>query len=150
MLFMHSGHFFVKKRLQIQSVYVIVNTSADDTTLPDIIRRGFSLKINEQQPLTEAVYYLLLAFEKPLHGYGAMQYVEEISGNRVKLGPGTLYGAIKTLVEKAWIELIPATKDTRKKEYVLTEIGNDIVEAEIKRLEELVMNGKKIMRGEQP
>lgn len=106
------------------------------------------MKIDDQQPLTEAVYYLLLAFETPLHGYGAMQHVEEISGNRVKLGPGTLYGAIKTLVGKAWIEIVPTTTNTRKKEYVLTEIGKEIVEAEINRLEELLLNGKKIMRGE--
>lgn len=106
------------------------------------------MKINEQQPLTEAVYYLLLAFETPLHGYGAMQYVQEISGNRVKLGPGTLYGAIKTLLEKDWIELISAPEDTRRKEYVLTDIGLAIVVAEIRRLEELVTNGKKIIRGE--
>lgn len=100
------------------------------------------------EPLTEAVYYLLLAFKTPLHGYGAMQYVEEISQNRVKLGPGTLYGAIKTLVGKAWIELVPATKNTRRKEYVLTEIGEEVLQAEMKRLEELLLNGQKIMGGE--
>jgi len=99
------------------------------------------------EPLTEAVYYLLLAFKTPLHGYGAMQYVENISGQRVKLGPGTLYGAIKTLVEKAWITPVPASEHTRKKEYVLTEIGEEILQAEMKRLEELLMNGRKIIGG---
>lgn len=99
-------------------------------------------------PLTEAVFYMLLAFRVPLHGYGAMQYVKEISADRVKLGPGTLYGAIKTLVEKGWIELIDPANSSRKKEYVLTEVGREVVFAEITRLEELLTNGKKIMRGE--
>lgn len=109
---------------------------------------GISLDNEQYEPLTEAVYYLLLAFKTPLHGYGAMQYVEEISHKRVKLGPGTLYGAIKTLVEKGWIKLVPATKNTRKKEYVLTEIGEEVLRAEMRRLEELLANGQQIMRGE--
>src|SRR5699024_3035294 len=99
------------------------------------------------EPLTEAVYYLLLAFKTPLHGYGAMQYVENISGQRVKLGPGTLYGAIKTLVEKAWITPVPASEHTRKKEYDLTEIGEDILQGEKQLHEDLFTNEKKIIGG---
>ena len=58
---------------------------------------------NSNNALTEAVYYILLALLSPLHGYGIMQNVEQLSNGRVKLAAGTLYGAINTLLEKGWI-----------------------------------------------
>lgn len=94
--------------------------------------------------LTEVVYYILLSLFTPLHGYGIMQNVKELSGGRVDLGPGTLYGAINTLLGKGWIEPVAGDGNSRKKEYVITEIGKHIIEGEIKRLEELIANGKKI------
>lgn len=100
-------------------------------------------------PLTEAVYYILLAVQQPMHGYAIMQYISKISHGRVKMGPGTLYGAIKTLLNKGWIELFQVKDESRKKEYVLTEDGLNVVLAEITRLEELINNGKVIMRGEE-
>ena len=47
--------------------------------------------------LTEAVFYILLSLDTPLHGYGIMQNVEHLSGGRVRLAAGTLYGALATL-----------------------------------------------------
>ena len=47
--------------------------------------------------LTEAVYYILLSLMEPLHGYGIMQNVERLSGGRLRLAAGTLYGAISTM-----------------------------------------------------
>lgn len=99
-------------------------------------------------PLTEAVYYILLSLYKPLHGYGIMQNVKEMSNGRVSLGAGTLYGAINTLLGKGWIVPEPGDDDSRKKEYRITDLGKEMVEIEIKRLEELAMNGKIIIRGE--
>lgn len=98
-----------------------------------------------QAPLTEGVYYILLSLYEPRHGYGIMQYVAELSAGRVELGAGTLYGAIKTLVEKKWI--IQLDGDGRKKEYIITDNGKAIVEQEIKRLAELYNNGQKMIGG---
>jgi DNA-binding PadR family transcriptional regulator len=50
--------------------------------------------------LTEAVFYILLVLHKPLHGYGIMQETEIMSGGRLKLSAGTLYGALSSLLEK--------------------------------------------------
>ena len=94
--------------------------------------------------LTEVVYYILLSLFSPLHGYGIMQNVKELSGKRVDLGPGTLYGAINTLLSKEWIEPVKNSDSSRKKEYIITSAGKTIIKAEIKRLEELLENGKKI------
>ena len=55
---------------------------------------------NFQPALTEAVYYILLSLLHPLHGYGIMQNAEQLSGGRVRLAAGTLYGALNTLLER--------------------------------------------------
>lgn len=99
---------------------------------------------NERGALTEAVYYILLALNTPMHGYGIMQFVKEISNGRVNLGPGTLYGAISTMLSKGWIKALEQESDSRKKEYEVTDLGRSVVLDEIKRLEELLDNGKRI------
>lgn len=98
----------------------------------------------ERGALTEAVYYILLSLYNPMHGYGIMQNIKDMSNGRVSLGAGTLYGAINTLLEKRWIKPASNEKGSRKKEYQITELGKEIVAAEILRLEELVSNGKQI------
>lgn len=98
------------------------------------------------RPLTETVFYVLLALHTPLHGYGVMQYVSDISGGRTNIGPGTLYGALTTLVEKGWIRPVDGDAGDRKKEYVITDAGRDAVEMELGRLEELLRNGERIAR----
>lgn len=95
--------------------------------------------------LTEAVYYILLSLYTPLHGYGIMQNVLKISNGRVNLAAGTLYGALTTLQEKRWIIALEDDESSRKKMYEITDLGRFIVEAEIKRLEELVVNGREIV-----
>lgn len=102
----------------------------------------------ERGALTEAVFYILLSLYEPRHGYGIMQNIKEISNGRVSLGAGTLYGAINTLLEKEWIQPIPNEEDSRKKDYQITELGKQMVNAEIVRLEELIKNGKKVIGGE--
>ena len=95
--------------------------------------------------LTEAVYYILLSLIQPMHGYGIMQNVEQLSNGRVKLAAGTLYGAINTLLEKGWIISLPGEKDSRKKEYQITDQGKQTLETEITRLRELIENGNRIL-----
>lgn len=96
--------------------------------------------------LTEAVYYILLALIEPLHGYGIMQRTATLSNGRLYLSAGTLYGALSTLMEKGWIEQIRTPADSRKKQYIITAIGRQVVEQELLRLNELVTNGKSILK----
>lgn len=98
--------------------------------------------------LTEAVYYILLSLMEPLHGYGIMQNVEELSGGRLHLAAGTLYGAISTMQEKGWITALDGAADSRKKEYVITDIGREVLRAEYARLKELVENGRAVLEKE--
>ena len=68
-----------------------------------------------------------------------------MTGGRVNLGPGTLYGAISTLVDRGWITLYSAEEGSRrKKEYVITDQGRAAFAAELARLRELVRNGEKM------
>ncbi len=96
--------------------------------------------------LTEAVYYILLSLLEPRHGYGIMQNAESLSNGRVKLAAGTLYGALNTLLDKGWITALPGEKNSRKKEYVITETGRETLRQELTRLEELVTNGKALLK----
>jgi len=98
--------------------------------------------------LTEAVYYILLSLYEPLHGYGIMQKVEGLSGGRVRLAAGTLYGAIATLLEKRWIQALPGGAGGRKKEYGITREGKEAVRGELRRLRELIGNGERIAGGD--
>ena len=98
-----------------------------------------------QQALTEAVFYIMLSLLRPLHGYGIIQNVAELSKGRVRLAPGTLYGALNTLVDKGWIDALPENPESRKKEYVITTAGKGILAEEIERLSELVENGRKLL-----
>ena len=91
--------------------------------------------------LTEAVYYILLSLIQPMHGYGIMQNVEKLSGGRLRLAAGTLYGAVSTMQEKGWILALSKDGDSRKKEYMITDLGREMLQAEYERLKELVKNG---------
>lgn len=98
--------------------------------------------------LTEAVYYILLSLQQPRHGYGIMQFVQELSNDRVKLAAGTLYGALSSLVDKGWIESIDQEAG-RKKEYIMTNQGRVRLQQELDRLKELVRHGQETMGVEQ-
>ncbi len=96
-------------------------------------------------PLTEAVFYILLSLRHPNHGYGIIQETDELTGGRVVLGAGTLYGAIQTLEKKGWIKVYSEDAGSRKKkEYLITELGKEIFAAERGRITELAENAKKM------
>ena len=102
----------------------------------------------QQSALTESTYYILLSLVEPRHGYGIMQMAEQLSHGRVRLAAGTLYGALTALCEKGWIRLLPSEEESRKKEYILTPKGREVLEAELERLRELVANGENVLKEE--
>jgi DNA-binding PadR family transcriptional regulator len=99
--------------------------------------------LDNNTPLTEALFYILLAVRTPNHGYGIIQDVSEMTDKRVTLGPGTLYGAINSMLAKGWISLYSEDKESRKKkEYLITNTGKKIFQSEVTRLNELIKNAK--------
>ncbi len=103
--------------------------------------------MNYEMALTESTYYILLSLCEPQHGYGIMQRTEQLSGGRVRLAAGTLYGALNSMSERGWIRLLPGESGSRKKEYCLTEEGLLTLKNELDRLRELVDNGEKVLEG---
>ena len=94
-------------------------------------------------PLREPTFYILLSLSPgPKHGYAILKDVEELSEGNVLLGTGTLYGAIKRLLDRGWIrrvnDPIPNGTDRERKAYALTEQGRRVLNAEIARLQKLV------------
>lgn len=90
-------------------------------------------------PMTEAMYYILLAMLKPGHGYGMMQRIKELSGGRLVMGPGTLYGVLNRMLSDGWIIL--AGEEGRRKNYVITDAGREALLMEYERLKRLVADG---------
>jgi len=94
-------------------------------------------------PLTESTYYILLALVEPLHGYGVMQKVDAVSQGMVKIGPGTLYGAFQSLEKENLI--VKVGEEERRKIYVLTDKGRELLKEQIARLEILTQNGLAVL-----
>lgn len=120
----------------------------DDITVSDITTDEGVSGAMENLALTEAVYYILLALNEPMHGYGIMQFAERMSHGRVRLAAGTLYGALNTLCEKGWIEEMPVEAGSRRKEYCITDVGRRVLDGEFERLKQLVACGKAILGDE--
>jgi DNA-binding PadR family transcriptional regulator len=93
-------------------------------------------------PLTEATGYILLALVEPLHGYGAMQKIAQMSEGTVNVGPGTLYGAFATLEKDGLI--IKTGEEQRRISYTLTARGREILQEHLRRLEIMVRYANKL------
>ena len=98
--------------------------------------------IMKNSPLTEATYYILISLTEPLHGYGIMKKVGEMSQGRIKLAAGTLYGALNTLQSNKLIKPVGEEESNRRRKlYIRTQRGTELVKFEIGRLKEMVDNG---------
>lgn len=107
-------------------------------------------------PLPSAAFQILLALvDEDLHGYGIMRRVEEQTEGRMRLGPGTLYSSIETLLEGKFIEEVGVREDgklghERRRYYRLTSAGRKLARSEAERLADLLRaaRAKKVLRGE--
>lgn len=107
-------------------------------------------------PLPPAAFQILLALiGEELHGYGIMRQVEEQTAGRVRLGPGTLYGSIQTLLEEKLIEEVERQdhqlpRDERRRYYRVTSGGKKLARYEAERLADMlrVARAKKIWSGQ--
>ncbi len=96
--------------------------------------------IKKYLPLSESAYYILLSLNEPMHGYGVIQHVAEITKGRITLGAGTIYGSISKFEKDKIISL--AGEEERRKLYQLTPLGKTLLKEEIERIGELYHNGQ--------
>ena len=111
-------------------------------------------------PLPAAAFQILLSLaDEDRHGYGIMRQIEEQTGGRVRMGPGTLYGSIQTLLEEKLIEEVGEREDAkpgvtpnqeRRRYYRLAAAGRKLARAEAERLAEMVRvaRARKIFGGD--
>ena len=101
--------------------------------------------LKKLSPLTESTYYILLSLLDPLHGYGIIKSVEFKTRGRVKLAAGTLYGVLQNLLRHECIKLYSFDEtNKKKKEYIITEQGKELLIYEYKRIKGVLKNSKKL------
>ena len=98
-------------------------------------------------PMTEAMYYVLLALMNPNHGYSLMRAITEASHGRVNMGPGTLYGVLARIQKEGLITL--SEDDGRRKVYTITADGQEALKNEYSRLIALVRDGITLKDGDE-
>ena len=95
------------------------------------------------RPLTEPVLLILMSLaDQPRHGYALLRDIEGLSKGRVRLSTGTLYGAIRRLLDDRWIERFDQPDTSRDKQaYRLTPAGRRQLQAELNRMKDLMRAG---------
>ncbi len=112
------------------------------------------MDIQSNLPLTETTLFILMSLaSRPKHGYAIMKEVETLSHGRVRLSTSTLYGAIKRLLERGWIERVAEdggqVNGRIRKSYTLTNLGRQILNAETERLQSLLAAAREAIAGAQ-
>ena len=91
-------------------------------------------------PMTETGFYILLCLQKPNHGYGIVQRVEEMTEGAIRLAPGTMYGSLSKMEKDGLIQFVQ--EEEKRKIYQMTELGTEVLQLELKRIERLYRNSK--------
>ena len=94
-------------------------------------------------PMTETGFYILLCLRSPNHGYGVVQKVREMTDNEVVLGPGTMYGSLSKMEKDGLIEFV--REEDKRKIYQITELGMEVLELELKRIQRLYRNAQEVL-----
>ncbi len=88
--------------------------------------------------MSETMLYILLSLQQERHGYGIMQHVKELTKGRIILGAGTIYQSLGKLENDGLI--VPFKEIDRKKYYIITDIGKQILMEEANRIKEVYRN----------
>lgn len=91
-------------------------------------------------PMTETGFYILLCLQEPNHGYGIVQMVERMTEGEIRLSPGTMYGSLSKMEKDGLIRFV--REEEKRKIYCITELGTEVLQLELKRIERLYRNAK--------
>jgi DNA-binding PadR family transcriptional regulator len=101
------------------------------------------LKKTEQ--LTDSMFYIMAALTKPRHGYAIMNLIEETTNGAITIGPASMYTIIKKLLKQDWIYLHDAS-DSRRKTYLLTDQGRQVLEEDVKIRKQMIQLAEKELK----
>ena len=95
-------------------------------------------------PMTETGFYILLCLREPNHGYGIVQKVRELTRNEINLAPGTMYGSLSKMEKDGLIRFM--REEEKRKIYQITELGNEVLNLELRRIDRLYSNAKEMTK----
>ena len=93
-------------------------------------------------PMTETGFYILLCLREVNHGYGIVQKVKELTKGDIVLAPGTMYGSLGKMEKDGLIRFV--REEDKRKLYIITELGREVLELEMQRIERLYLNMKEM------
>ena len=91
-------------------------------------------------PMTETSFYILLCLQQPNHGYGIVQRVTAMTDGEVRLTSGTMYGSLSKMEKDGLIRFV--REEEKRKLYTITELGREVLELELKRIQRLYRNAQ--------
>jgi len=91
-------------------------------------------------PMTETGFYILLCLQTEMHGYSIVQKVSEMTDGEIVLSPGTMYGSLGKMEKDGLICFV--REEEKRKIYHITELGQEVLQLEKKRIERLYRNSK--------
>lgn len=97
-------------------------------------------------PMTETGFYILLCLQEEMHGYSIVQKVETLTDGEIRLSPGTMYGSLGKMEKDGLICFV--REEEKRKLYKITELGKEVLELEMKRIERLYRNVKEVQGNE--
>lgn len=91
-------------------------------------------------PMTETGFYILLCLRREMHGYSIVKETERLTGGEIIISPGTLYGSLGKMEKDGLIRFV--REEEKRRIYVITELGQQVLELEMKRIERLYASMK--------
>ena len=91
-------------------------------------------------PMTETGFYILLCLQNEMHGYSIVQKVSEMTNGEIVLSPGTMYGSLSKMEKDGLICFV--REEEKRKIYHITELGKEVLQLELRRIERLYRNAK--------
>lgn len=91
-------------------------------------------------PMTESGFYILFCLQQPRHGYGISSRVRQMTGGELIIGAGTMYGTLSKMESDGLISFV--REEEKRKLYQITELGREVLDLEIHRIERLYKNSK--------
>lgn len=95
--------------------------------------------------MTETSFYILLCLQEQNHGYGIVQRVKELTNGEISLGPGTMYGSLSKMEKDGLISFV--REENKRKIYLITDLGREVLETELKRIDRLYQNARGMTYG---
>ena len=91
-------------------------------------------------PMTETGFYILYCLQNEIHGYNIIQKVRQMTNGEIVIGAGTMYGSLSKMEKDGLIQF--TKEEEKRKYYIITELGKEIMTIELKRIERLFKNSR--------